>query len=277
MNAVEPVLISAGGDPSGTAGDLPMPPTGHPLAPVPDALQASAGLRSLRGRLSPQEAAKYRACKENIAAGMDTFLLVGLSLLAIRSDRLYREDYDTYEEFCQAEYGWTARRARQLCDAVETVGNLKSGTSSSDFVMPAGETQVRPLAGLAPDDQRRLWSEAVESAPNRRPTERHVREVVQAWKVRTGLAAPEIANYQAPIAKPVVEAVQVRNREQSLLLAADGAIAELRTLLDLAGTADSQEGIGLHLALTQIQDFRDHQVKLGRMQEARPGAQKGKA
>jgi hypothetical protein len=68
----------------------------------------------------------------------------------------------------------------------------------------------------------------------------------------------------------VVDVQQVGDKQQQLRRAADRSVAELRSLMDLAGTADSLRAVGLSIALQQVQDYRDHLGRLDRLQEARP-------
>jgi len=148
--------------------------------------------------LLPGEAQQLKACEEIIKRGLKIFLEVGFALISIRDRRLYRAEFDTWEEYCQERFGITARRATQLCAASETVRNLGLGASgasnrnpgsdsklpnrnyySSGLVLPANEAQVRPLAGLPPEEQRAAWAEAVATAPNGRVTRAHVEQIVQ--------------------------------------------------------------------------------------------------
>lgn len=69
--------------------------------------------------LTPEQQEKYAACKERVRKGMATFMDVADALFTVRDDWLYRDEYPTFEKCCQAEFGISARRARQLCDAAE--------------------------------------------------------------------------------------------------------------------------------------------------------------
>jgi hypothetical protein len=83
--------------------------------------------------------------------------------------RLYRTTNKTFEGYCQDRWGMTDRRARQLMSAAGVIADVKSGT-----IVPATESQARPLAPLGPNQRREAWQLAVESAPNGRPTARDV-------------------------------------------------------------------------------------------------------
>lgn len=98
-----------------------------------------------------------------IERGLQTFTEVGNALLAIRDGRLYRQDYGTFEEYCRQKWRLKQSRAYQLMDAAGVMANLE--TSTMVEVLPAGERQARPLTSLAPEQQREIWTKAVETAP----------------------------------------------------------------------------------------------------------------
>lgn len=113
-----------------------------------------------------------------IEKGLNTFVDVGLALLAIRDGRLYRSDYATFEDYCRDRWGMERRQAYRLMDASEVVKNVSHGTQFT----PSTERQARPLTALEPGDQRIVWQRAVETAPNGHVTGAHVQRAVEAYK-----------------------------------------------------------------------------------------------
>jgi ParB family chromosome partitioning protein len=109
-----------------------------------------------------------------IERGMQTFVEVGLALMEIRDERLYRAEFRTFEEYCNQRWGWGKSYANKLIASAEVMGNL--GTIVP--ILPATETQTRPLAPLSPDLQREAWRQAVDTAPNGKVTQAHVQAVV---------------------------------------------------------------------------------------------------
>lgn len=76
-----------------------------------------------------------------IEAGLATFIDVGEALTLIREGRLYRAEHETFESYCQARWGFTARRAHQMMTAAE-IGTV---------VPVRNEAQARALASLKDD------------------------------------------------------------------------------------------------------------------------------
>lgn len=122
--------------------------------------------------LSLQESQRLADCEKIIESGFQTFVDVGNALLEIRDSRLYRQDFDTFEEYCRERWKMTKPHAHRLICAAETVANLVPvGT------VPTTERQVRPLSKLAPDQQREAWSIASRISPS--PTAAQVEEVAK--------------------------------------------------------------------------------------------------
>lgn len=145
--------------------------------------------------LSAAEVAELVSCETVIEHGLKVFQAVGLALLTIREKRLYRASFGTFEDYCQAKWGFTDEHARRLMRGAEVVGNL-SGTPTNVGVLPAGTPpiggvlpanleQVRPLLGLTADQQREAWQDAVESAPGGKVTGAHVEQVARQFKPPT--------------------------------------------------------------------------------------------
>jgi hypothetical protein len=115
-----------------------------------------------------------------IEQGLKTFVEVGTALLAIRDGKLYRQAHGTFEDYCATRWGMTDRYARNLMSAAEVVGNLKTGTIVP--VLPATESQVRPLARLDPIEQPIVWQRVVDTAHNGKITAAHVESTVKEYK-----------------------------------------------------------------------------------------------
>ena len=69
----------------------------------------------------------------------------------------------------------TDRRARQLIDAAKVAINI--GT----IVPVSSESVARPLASLEPEQQRQVWQEAVDTAPEGKVTAAHVERIKRTF------------------------------------------------------------------------------------------------
>ncbi len=154
--------------------------------------------RKLEG-LSREERQTLERCEEGIAS---SFVALGDAIRTIRDRRLYREDFDTFEAYCQERWGWTRQHAYQLMAGAEVAANLAS-TFVDELPMPTSEGQVRLLTKFEPTEQAGLWREAVSRSGGRPPTMAMVREVIEETKPQ-------------PMA-PFVEVVLAHNLQSELL------------------------------------------------------------
>lgn len=132
-----------------------------------------------------------------IERGLQTFVEVGQALLAIRDGRLYRQDHATFEDYCRERWGMSRVHAHRTIEAALVAENLLPMGN-----IPTNERQARPLTALEPDEQREVWQEAVETAPNGRVTAKHVEDVIAR---RNGNGHHELAAYEREYNRPVYD------------------------------------------------------------------------
>jgi N6-adenosine-specific RNA methylase IME4 len=118
--------------------------------------------------------------EEIIERGLKTFVDVGLALMGIRDGKLYREQYGTFEVYCQERWGMDKRYANYQIAATKAMENL--GTIVP--ILPTHEGQVRPLAQLSSERQIEAWIEACEIKEGLVPTAKEVEFVVKAMQYK---------------------------------------------------------------------------------------------
>lgn len=124
------------------------------------------------------EVQQLAECEAVIERGLHTFVAVGNALLTIRDKRLYRQDFGTFEDYCRDRWGMERAHAYRLIDSAKVVNAL----SPIGDILPATESQARPLTALPPEVQPIVWQQAVETAPNGKVTAAHVQEVANGYK-----------------------------------------------------------------------------------------------
>ncbi len=140
--------------------------------------------------LTTDEKRRLAAYEHRIEFGLASFLDVAEALVAVRAEKLYREKFSTFEEYCRAKFDMTSRRARQIMEGAEVVHNIKrlapvasnGNKSSTTPVLPRNEGQVRPLAGLPPKAQAEVWQAVAAKAPNGKVTGKAVQAAVEERK-----------------------------------------------------------------------------------------------
>jgi hypothetical protein len=130
--------------------------------------------------LNIEESHELERCEVVIKQGLNTFIEVGEALFIIRDKRLYRREFNTFEDYCQEKWSLGKRYVNQLIQASEVISNLGAIAP----VLPQTESQTRPLTSLEPEIQKEVWKEVVkQSEETRQPiTAAKVQTVVNYWK-----------------------------------------------------------------------------------------------
>lgn len=112
--------------------------------------------------LTTDERRSLDACEASIARGIEHFYTAGKALATIREDRLYRESYEGFEEYCRERWnfgrGWADRMIRHamttdaeqlpLSSKVAVTEALKTAANPPRMVME----KARELTGKAVPD-----------------------------------------------------------------------------------------------------------------------------
>lgn len=111
-----------------------------------------------------------------IERGLASFVEVGTALLQIRDERLYRQEYDTFETYCRTRWGFGRDRGEQLISAAEVVASLPTNVG---IPRPTNEAQARALKPLraVPERMAEAMTRAVE-ATGGKPTAEAIGEAV---------------------------------------------------------------------------------------------------
>lgn len=118
-------------------------------------------------------------CEKAIEQGVtDT----AFALRKVRNERLYREGWASFDDYCQDRWGWTRSRAYQIIDQADTIEAITAAECPQIVdILPTNEGQTRPLTRLEPEERASAWAEAVEVAEAQgkpAPTGKIVAEVV---------------------------------------------------------------------------------------------------
>lgn len=99
--------------------------------------------------LTKSEATEYKKLDEIIRTGAKTFMEVGSALVAMHEDKLYRDDFGTFEAYCKSR-GIQRRQAYKLMTSVQMSFELKNEPSARSL---AGSS-LQTLAQI-PADKRK--------------------------------------------------------------------------------------------------------------------------
>ena len=151
--------------------------------------------------LSEQEKQEYEKCIENIRTNLTGNIQAGGDLKKVRDGKLYRDEFDTFEEFCLETFNIGRSYAHRLIEAWENredllpIGNV--------VPLPTSEAQLRELTGLdTAIKKQRAWKQAQKLAGNTAPTAEEVKQAVDQIKgIKTVTAKAKRAKAVASLRK----------------------------------------------------------------------------
>ncbi len=126
------------------------------------------------------------------------FYQAGSALQELRDRRLYRDGYDSFEDYCRGRFGHSRQKANYLIMGAAIYRTLSAANCP---LLPSSEYQVRPLAVLAPQRQPTVWNEAVTEAGGKAPSNRVVRETVDKYQDKGKANVFEVGEVVAILAK----------------------------------------------------------------------------
>ncbi len=116
------------------------------------------------------------------------YIDIGALLAEIRDKRLYRSTHQSFSTYSPEVLDMARQSADRYIAAAEVVKNLceiendtnwcQKLSQLPEITLPQNESQARALVGLSPEEQRKVWFEAVETAEGR-ITAAHIRKTVR--------------------------------------------------------------------------------------------------
>src|SRR5260370_28927663 len=141
--------------------------------------------------LSTEEKKRLGEIETRIRKGMANFLEVGRDLMIIRDEKLYREEFTSFEEYCRSRFEIDRTYAHRLIHSAEVMSSLSGGNNVAhgqhsethgvdNSALPENERQVRELTKAPEPHRQKIWDEAVRTAPDGKVTAKHIRKTVRA-------------------------------------------------------------------------------------------------
>lgn len=152
--------------------------------------------------LSSTEQFELHAHEQVIEQSLNAFKEVGAALVAIRDKRLYRAEYDTFEDYFQKRWGLGKSHAYRLMEASDVVARL----SPIGDKLPENEAQARELAKLDNVDQVLAWKTIIETAPGGKITAGHVAAVADTLRELRETGALDLAGEVVMSASDAIQA-----------------------------------------------------------------------
>lgn len=170
--------------------------------------------------------------ESKVSLGLRKFYEAGMALMEIRDRKLYRSDYQTFDDYCQQRWGFKRGNAYQLIAAAEVVSTL----SAVADILPISERQVRPLTKLPPQQQQAAWELAcqmTDSIPTGQTVERAAAAVTNRNKVE--VSPGEIRIVQSPKSEHFGQTITIEKVDDVIITGTlDGGRQEYFLINELA-------------------------------------------
>lgn len=190
-----------------------------------------------------------------VAHGLSAFVAAGNALRTIRDERLYRDEFSTFEAYTDERFGISRQHAYRLIGAADAAARV----SPIGVIQPVTESQARPLTKLPPDEQPAAWRDVVDTAPRDaagqpRVTAAHVERVVatrQQAKQKPTPAREVLPESPMGDSEPEPDPLEVVRAE---LMAADRRLREQDALIASLEAQDGGREIrALHSRIAQTE------------------------
>lgn len=172
-----------------------------PSAKQPEPAEDTEGNK----KLTRDEFEKLIKLEKVVETGFVAGMAAGAALVTIKDERLYREQFGTFEEYLLERWGYSRAHGYRLIDAAETVKTL---SPIGDKGLPKLETHVRPLISLDKSQRQAAWAKACEIAANGEMKARFVEEAVaEIQEVEPGKATSK-ANRRKRLEKSATQGMK---------------------------------------------------------------------
>ena len=106
--------------------------------------------------LNIQEQERLKNCELVIQTGLETFYQVGQALLEIQESKLYRQEFNTFDEYLQGRWNFGLRHGQRFIQSFEVINNIRQIGR-----IPENLEQTKYLAQLDSDLQGYVWGNII--------------------------------------------------------------------------------------------------------------------
>ncbi len=128
--------------------------------PVVDGLR-----RERKGGLTPVDHEDFKRLDKVVGTAAKSFVEASLALHQIRSRKLYRGTYKTFEDYCQSVHEISRQYANKLINAGRIYAEMETIVSKTELPALQSEAKLRELARIPdPQERVRVFREVMESS-----------------------------------------------------------------------------------------------------------------
>jgi hypothetical protein len=131
---------------------------------------------------TPQEIERLVKFEAIIEKNCKSLFALGEALQVIRDEQLYRESFETFEDYCRERWAFSRIWAHYQISAATTRATLLTTVNNDGLPEPTNERQLRPLSKLKPEAKAAAWKRACEIAGQCEINHIHVEKAVAEIK-----------------------------------------------------------------------------------------------
>lgn len=129
--------------------------------------------------LSKTEKGVLQGLEDTIRSGLASFVEIGRALSKISAEQLYREEGESFEDYCERRWEISRQHGYRLMKASECFDKLKAELPKGTL-LPHNESQLRPLIETLPPKQWvKAWKQALSDSLGVKMTAEVVEKVVR--------------------------------------------------------------------------------------------------
>ena len=129
-------------------------------------------------KLAVQERARFAALEEVVEKNLTGFIAIGDALREIKESGLFRDRFETWEEYLSGRWGHAFNSRQQAARLMAASSVVENVQPTDEQRAQLKETHVRHLAKLEPEAQREAFDKAIDASTDGKLTEKLVKKVV---------------------------------------------------------------------------------------------------
>ena len=181
--------------------------------------------------LSRTEKVVLQGLEDTIKSGLASFVEVGRALSKISAEQLYREEGETFEDYCERRWEISRQHGYRLMKASECFDKLKAELPKGTL-LPHNESQLRPLIeNLPPKQWVQAWKQALSDSLGVKMTAEVVEKVVRKMVGRSKPSTP-LARKRVRDPMPTETMVRITKVTEDVLSRPRASASDLRKALE---------------------------------------------